>query len=535
LNAALLRWVHDLSVQGIILTDEQLLVRFCNGWLEKQIGTKESDLIGRHLFDIFPELKTRGVDRYYFEAINGQSRVLSHRLHKYLLPMAPSSGVGTFAQMQQSARISPLYEEDRIVGTITVIDDVTERVIREMELNAQLEERGRLLSSELAARELAEANSRIKDEFLATVSHEIRAPLNAITGWTQLLLNGQLDEARSHHALDTIQRNVKSQAQIIEDLLDISRIVAGQMRLDLQPLNLTESIEAAIESVSPAAVAKNIQLIQSAPSQPVFIMGDGGRLQQILWNLLANAVKFTPGGGMVETALREIDGFAELTVRDNGQGIRADFLPFVFDRFRQAEGGSKRKAGGLGLGLSIVRNLVEMHGGVIAVESRGEGSGTVFTISLPLLIAEKDRSGSGRMGKRTDDSDAHDISGCRILIVEDDKDSREMLGILLEAFNAETMMAATATEALGQMPRFKPDILISDLGMPEIDGYDLIKQIRTLTPDQGGRVPAIALTGFAGAEEMKRVHSAGFDMHLSKPIDQDKLIKAVNQLRHKNL
>jgi CheY-like chemotaxis protein len=270
---------------------------------------------------------------------------------------------------------------------------------------------------------------------------------------------------------------VTAQAHIIEDLLDISRIVAGQMRLDMQALNLTEAVRTAIENVSPSAKAKNVKLVDPPQETPVFVMGDGGRVQQILWNLLSNAVKFTPPGGQVEVSLGEVDGFAELTVRDTGQGIEPDFLPYVFDRFRQAEGGSRRRQGGLGLGLSIVKNLVEMHGGVITADSRGEGCGAVFTVMLPSLALEIDaasRVQNEEQGLQGSDSD---ITGCRILIVEDDRDSREMLAVLLNAHHAETMTAADAVDALDKFPSFRPDVLISDLGMPEVDGYDLIRRI----------------------------------------------------------
>ena len=522
--------MHEFAANGFLLTDEKLEIASCNAWLAKQVGREETDLLGRHLFEVFPDLRRRGFDRYYSDALNGQSRILSHRLHKYLLPMPPAAGAGSYAQMQQSARISPLSEGEKIIGTVTLIEDVTDRVIRENELNTQLDERDRLLVSELAARELAETNSRIKDEFLAAVSHEIRAPLNAITGWTQLLVSGGLDEAEKEHALDTIQRNVRSQTQIIEDLLDISRIVAGQMRLELKPLDLGESIDSAFEGVMHAAKSKNITIVKSVPDRSPYVMGDSSRLQQILWNLLTNAVKFTPNAGEVEVVLREVDDFAELIVRDNGQGISPDFLPFVFERFRQGEGGSRRKQGGLGLGLSIVKNLVEMHGGVISAESRGDGQGASFTIMLPLLIVDKLSAGGSPQ------QEIHrlhsDIAGCRILIVEDDADSREMLDILLRTLSAETATAATAAEALEKLSSFKPDVLISDLGLPEVDGYDLIQRIRSRPADDGGTIPALALTGFAGAEEKKRVHLAGFDGHLPKPVDYDKLIDAIGRVRH---
>jgi hypothetical protein len=263
-------------------------------------------------------------------------------------------------------------------------------------------------------------------------------------------------------------------------------------------------------------------------------MGDSSRLQQILWNLLTNAVKFTPNGGRVEINLREVSDFAELTVSDNGQGISSDFLPYVFDRFRQAEGGSRRRQGGLGLGLSIVKNLIEMHGGTISAESRGEGAGASFSMMLPLLIGEKARL-VGVNSERSSSRDHEGIAGCRILIVEDDADSREMLDILLRTLSAETATAGTAAEAMDRLSSFKPDVLISDLGLPEVDGYDLIKRIRDLSVDDGGTIPALALTGFASAEEKRRVKSAGFDGHLSKPVDYDKLIEAIRIVRHRRI
>lgn len=530
----MLRWLSDFSPQGLLVTDAELNIRSCNKWFEKQSEKKREDLIGSNLLDVFPEIASRGFDRYYRDALNGQSRVLSHRLHKYLLPMMPSIGITTFAQMQQSGRIAPLYDGDNIVGTITVIEDVTERVVREAELNTQLEERERLLASELTARQLAEENSRLKDEFLATVSHEIRAPLHAINGWTQMLITGNLDEEKKLHALDTIKRNVRSQGQIIEDLLDISRIVAGQMRLDLQPISLAESIESAIESVRPTAQAKEIKFIENIESAKIFVMGDANRLQQIFWNLLTNAIKFTQLHGQIEISLREIDAFAEITVRDNGQGMTEDFLPFVFERFRQADGSSKRKHGGLGLGLSIVKNLVEMHGGTISAESAGEDAGTSFIIMFPLLMPQKNDLTINNSINSLDNLTETELNGIRILVVDDDADSREMLKFFLKNYNALIMTAESVKEALAQFAESKPDILISDLGMPEMDGYDLIKQIRAFPEENDKRTPAIALTGYVSAEEQKRVEAAGFDVHIAKPVDYNKLLKTISSLLRKS-
>jgi len=522
-------WMSEFAAQGLLVTDENLFIRSCNKWFEKQSEKSERELIGQNLLEVFADLKTRGFDRYYRDALGGQSRILSHRLHKYLLSMPPSTGVATFAQMQQSARISPLFEGDRVVGTITVIEDVTERVAREMELNVQLEERERLLASEQAARELAEENSRLKDEFLASVSHEIRTPLNAINGWTQILLNSDTNAEKFRHALSTIQRNVASQVQIIDDLLDISRIVTGQMRLDLHIVNLADSIENAVNNLRPTINARQIKLIKNIESRPTFIMGDVNRLQQILWNLLSNALKFTPVGGQIEILLREVDGFAEIIVRDNGHGISDDFLPFVFERFRQADGTSKRQHGGLGLGLSIVKNLVEMHGGTITAQSDGKGTGANFTILLPLLI-QQDADETVESVNSDLRNTERDFAGVRVLVVDDDADSREMLRYVLEDSRAQILTVGNAREALTQFSIFKPHIVISDLGMPEIDGYDFIRQIRALPSDDGGQIPAIALTGYVSAEEQKRVHSAGFDIHVAKPVDFYKLLEIINNL-----
>jgi signal transduction histidine kinase/ActR/RegA family two-component response regulator len=529
LERAMLGWMSEFALVGLLITDENLRVRSCNKWFEKQSEKSEKDIIDRDLLEVFPDLKTRGFDRYYKDALGGQSRILSHRLHKYLLPMMPSTSVTAFAQMQQSARISPLFEGERVVGTITVIEDVTERVARETELNVQLEERERLLASEQAAREMAEENSRLKDEFLASVSHEIRTPLNAINGWTQIILSSDTNAEKFRHALTTIQRNVTSQMQIIDDLLDISRIVTGQMRLDLQTVNLAESIENALNNLRPAINARQINLIENIESRSVFIMGDMNRLQQVLWNLLSNAVKFTPIRGQIEVILREVDDFAEIIIRDSGHGISADFLPFVFERFRQADSSSKRKHGGLGLGLSIVKNLVEMHGGTITAESAGKGAGAAFTIMLPLLLHQETNELAQTVISGISNKERN-FDGVRILVVDDDADSREMLRYVLEDCKAQIQTVGSAQEALARFSTFAPDILISDLGMPEMDGYDLIQKIRALPAGDGGQTPAIALTGYVSAEEQKRVRSAGFDIHVSKPVDFHKLLEIINNL-----
>lgn len=532
-KTAILHWMFEFAAQGLLVTDAKFNICACNKWLEKQSGKKETELINHNLFEVFPELKSRGFDRYYQDVIKGQNRILSHRLHKYLLPMPPISPTETLTQMQQSARIFPLHEGEIIIGTITIIEDVTERVIREKELNNQIQERERLLKSELAARQLAEENSRLKDQFLATVSHEIRTPLNAIGGWVQILLNGQLNEKQHQHALNTIQKSVVSQTQIIEDLLDISRIVTGQIRLNLLPINLAESIESALDVVRPAASVKEIKIIENFHLKAALIMGDSDRLQQIFWNLFSNAIKFTPFNGQLEITLKENDNLVEIAIKDNGNGISSDFIPFVFERFRQADGSMKRQYGGLGLGLSIVKNLVEMHGGTVSVESAGQGQGTTFTVSLPFLRSQQQDFTSGLPKLLTARTKTEDFTGLRILIVDDETDSREMLKYFLESKNILIQAISNASEALTEFVIFKPDILISDLGMPGMDGYDLIEQIRLLPKEKGGQVPAIALTGYVSVEEKRRVEAAGFNIHIAKPVDLPELMKIIINIRGK--
>jgi signal transduction histidine kinase/CheY-like chemotaxis protein len=528
---AILRWMFEFAGQGFLVTDTELNIRCCNKWLEKQSGRKEAELIDHNLFDVFPELKARGFDSYYRDALSGQGRILSHLLHKYLLPMPPSLPPTVLPQMQQSARIFPLLDEGQVIGTITIIEDVTERVIREMELNAQIKERERLLASELAARELAEQSSRLKEQFLATVSHEVRTPLNSISGWIQILLKGNLDEAQHRHALDTIQKSVVSQTQIIEDLLDISRIITGQIRLNQRPLDLSESIDAALDMISPAARAKEMKIRKNFAGRKLLVMGDPERLQQIFWNLLSNAIKFTPFKGQIEIRLKANEQAAEISIHDNGSGISPEFLPFVFDRFRQADGSMRRRHGGLGLGLAIVKNLVEMHGGTISVESEGENKGATFNITLPVLPSSPDPTRGEIAEPVPTKKTGQDFAGLRILIVDDQADSLEMLQYFLESHQALVIAAPNAIDALSEFSTFKPDILISDLGMPGMNGYDLIKKIRALPGREGGQTPAIALTGYAGIEEQIRVREFGFDAHLSKPVDLVELLSIVNKLR----
>jgi PAS domain S-box-containing protein len=384
-----------------------------------------------------------------------------------------------------------------------------------------------LLEQEQAARAEAETANRIKDEFLAVLSHELRSPLNPILGWSQLLLNGNLDATKTTHALQTIERNAKLQAQLIEDLLDVSRILRGKLSLAIAPVNLALTIEAAIETVRLAAQAKSIQIDTVFDSKTWLVLGDSGRLQQVIWNLLTNAVKFTSSGGKVEIRLECVECRVQITVSDTGKGIRPDFLPYVFDYFRQADATTTRKFGGLGLGLAIVRHLVELHGGTVRAESPGEELGATFTVSLPVL--KEDTS------IKNDDLSllAHEtlpLNGKRVLVVDDEVDSRELVAFILEQRGAIVTAVASALEALQVMAKTQLDVLVSDVGMPDMDGYMLLQQIRAMQGKQNSQLKAVALTAYAGEINQQQALAVGFQDHIAKPVDPERLVQAIVNL-----
>jgi signal transduction histidine kinase/CheY-like chemotaxis protein len=388
------------------------------------------------------------------------------------------------------------------------------------------------------AHEQAEAANRSKDEFLATVSHELRTPLNAIMGWAQLLQSDGADEERFRRGLETIIRNSKLQSQLIDDLLDVSRIVSGKMRLDVRPLDLAPVIEAAVEAIRPAAEARQITLRRVLDPLAGPVAGDPARLQQVVWNLLSNAVKFTSKGGKAEVRLERVNSHVEIIVADNGIGIAREFLPYVFDRFRQLDASTTRQQGGLGLGLSIVRHLVELHGGTVEVKSPGAGQGSTFIVRLPLSIAHLKPADPARVHPRAEvqggdpckEDPTLDLRGIRVLVVDDEPDARETLQQILEHCNAEVQTAASAREALEVLPRWRPDVLLSDIGMPGQDGYELIRRVRELPPESGGRTPAAALTAFARPEDRRRALLAGFQMHIAKPVEVKELAAVVANL-----
>nr|MCU0685455.1 PAS domain-containing protein [Polyangiaceae bacterium] len=395
------------------------------------------------------------------------------------------------------------------------------------------QERERLLRREREARQQAEEAGRLKDEFLATVSHELRTPLTAVLGWAQLLRRGNLPVERREGALATIERNARSQAQLIEDLLDMSRLSAGKLALDVEALDVVHVVGAALESIRPAADAKGIRL-QPVLDSGGIVMGDPNRLQQVVWNLLMNAVKFTPKGGRVQVLALCLDSSVELTVADSGQGIAPDFLPHVFERFRQAESGSTRSRSGLGLGLSIVQQLVEMHGGTVEATSEGEGKGASFTVRLPLSATrrrELPRSPSLRPAEIALASPSRgELAGLRLLVVDDEKDTRELLIFLLEASGATVRQAASAEEGRLRLAEEVPDVLISDIGMPGEDGHSFLASVRRLPPARGGQVPAVALTAYAHADDRTRALHAGFSHHVAKPVETAELIAVIASL-----
>ncbi|MEH1975320.1 MAG: response regulator [Nostoc sp.] len=428
--------------------------------------------------------------------------------------------------------IDPVIDGDgTLTGAVFILSDITERKRAEALLQEQNDRLNQLMISLQQQTEQAQQANRIKDEFLAVLSHELRSPLNPILGWARILQKNHQDAAKTQYALETIERNAKLQAQLIEDLLDVSRILQGKLSLNTVPVGLTFTIKAALETVRLAAEAKSIQIQTIFEPNVGQVLGDSSRLQQVVWNLLSNAIKFTSQGGRVEVRLEtikdEVDThsaeYTQITVSDTGRGISGDFLPYVFDYFRQADGTTTRKFGGLGLGLAIVRHLVELHGGTVQADSPGEGQGAVFTVKLPPIAASKLNQ------VNTADRDRSDLNlnGLQALLVDDDRDSREFIAFVLEQYGAQVTEADSAHDALNNLMQTKFDLLISDIGMPDMDGYTLIRQIRKQSPDRGGEIPAIALTAYAGEIDRQQALTAGFQQHISKPIELEVLIQAI--------
>ncbi|MBP5972237.1 response regulator [Brasilonema sp. CT11] len=485
------------------------------------LGYQESEILGQSGSCIFtPEDLQQGADKKELEKAVTEGRAENERWH------IRKDG----SRFWGSGIVTPLVDEaGRLRGFCKIMRDFTERKRLE-------DEQTQLLEREQEARSAAEAANRMKDEFLATVSHELRSPLNAMLGWIKLLNTRSFDAATTTRAMETIERSAKSQAQLVEDLLDVSRIIQGKLRLNVRPIELVGVIEAALETVRPAADAKEIQLQSVLNPTAGLVAGDSDRLQQIVWNLLSNAIKFTPKGGRVQVRLECVNSHVEIKVTDTGRGISSDFVPYVFERFRQADGSTTRLYSGLGLGLAIVRHLVELHGGTVHAQSLGEGQGATFTVQLPLVkqsrgvkdfLSEEENMSSSVLSHSTP---VHILDGVRILVVDDEPDTRDFLVAAIEMCGAQAIAASSAIEAIQVILQHKLDILVSDIGMPGEDGYSLIRKVRMLPKKEGGEIPAVALTAYARVEDRTRALSEGFQMHLSKPVDPDELTTVIASL-----
>jgi signal transduction histidine kinase/ActR/RegA family two-component response regulator len=515
LPAALVRWFSELTYQGIFATDRDLRIIVWNRWMEVHSERAASEVLGRPLTDLYPDLTVRGLDQYYRDALAGRVSVISHGLHGHVLRMPPTTRDLGFRDMPQSGRIGPLSDDESTIGTVTTLEDISDRLASEAELRKQIE-------VQKMARVTAEKAVRSRDEFLSTVSHEIRNPLNAVLGWTRILIDRKdVDAAMLARALRVIDRNATAQARMIDDLLDVARIASGKLRLEMQPVDLLAVTLAAVDVIGPTAKLKGIDIRTILDPGTQRVLGDQQRLPQIIWNLLSNAVKFTEDGGVVEIRVLPVGPVTRLVVSDTGHGISPDFLPFVFERFRQSDASSSRRHGGLGLGLALVRELVELHGGTVRAESAGEHRGALFTMDLPSSISSEEHHHVDR--RLLPSGAAPSLEGFRVLIVEDEADSRELFAKVLTTCGAEVVTAASCAEALAVIRESavgsRPDVILSDLGMPKDDGFDLIRKVRAMAPEDGGRIPAIALTGYANSEDRQRALAAGFQSHLAKPID----------------
>ena len=511
------RRLFEAARDGIIILNAVTLqITDVNPFMTDLLGYSRDEFLGRELWEIglfsdkeasqntFRELQSTGYIRYEN------------------LPLQTIDG-----ELREVEFVSNVYEESGDQVIQCNIRDITERKQAD-------EVRRRLLESEQAARSEADLANGVKDQFLALLSHELRTPLTSILGWADLLTTGKLDAAATKRALEIIVRNSRAQRQLIDDLLDVSGIITGKLRLDVGPVELIRIIEAVVEGVRPAADAKNIQLQIALDSAISPIAGDPGRIQQIIWNLLTNAIKFTPRGGRVEVQLERIDSYVEITTRDTGRGIAPEFLPHVFERFRQSDSSSTRLHGGLGLGLSIVRQLVELHGGTVEAESPGEGAGTTVKVKLPatnghIHFGEIEKTWP-IIASHSPNGRSQSLKNLRVLVVENESDSRELIAEVLQGSGADVVSLGSAIEALAEMERQPFDVLISDIGMPLMDGYVLIEKVRQLPTARGGKIPAIALTAYAGVENRMRSLAAGYQLHMPKPVEPAELITAVASL-----
>jgi PAS domain S-box-containing protein len=517
-TATILAAIVDSSDDAIVSKTLDGIITSWNRGAEKMFGYSAAEAIGQHITLIIPPERHAEEDNVLASIRRGE------KIDHFETVRQAKDG----RRLDISLTVSPIRDaQGRIIGASKIARDITARKKEEKE-RAILDER------EEAARRTAEEASRIKDDFLAIVSHELRNPLNSIVGWAGILRSGKLDEKTSMRAFGAILRAAQAQDQIISDLLDISRMTSGRLRLDIRPLYIIEVLESAIEAIRPAAEAKQIRLQALLDPSASPLSGDTDRLRQVFWNLLSNAVKFTPKDGRVQIISQRINSHIEIIVSDTGIGIEPELLPYVFNRFRQGDSGSNRRSTGLGLGLAIVRNLIELHGGSVRAESKGRGQGASFIVRLPTLIAITGGDEEERVHPTVEEimpaEGGPSLKNLKVLVVDDEAGAREVVSAILEQAEAEVRKADSASQALEIMDHWQPDVLVADIGMPNVDGYEFIRRVRVRSPQIGGAVPAAALIAYALTQDRLRALSAGYQMHIPKPIQPTELTTVVASL-----
>ena len=516
--------IIDSSEDAIVSKSLDGIITSWNPGAERIFGYTASEAVGRPITILIPR-----------DRLDEETRILERlrrgeRVDHFETVRVRKDG----AQLDISLTISPVRDaEGRIVGASKIARDISDRKRSEAE-------RQRLLEAAQEDRQQADRANRLKDEFLATLSHELRSPLNAIVGWTHILRDNPSDAETRRKAVETIHRNAQAQNQLISDILDVSRIVAGKLRLDTARLDLVEVIEAALDTVAPAAQARGVRLEPVLDPNAGPVTGDPDRLQQVVWNLLSNAIKFAPSkSGRVHVRLEAVNSHVRITVEDNGPGIDPGFLPHVFERFRQADSSSTRPHHGLGLGLAIVRHLVELHGGTARAENRADRPGAVFTIELPrrTVAAVLDSERAAERHPRAEEAvwleSAPSLAGLHILVVDDEADSRELLALVLERCGGRVTSVGSSQEGLAALAASRPDVVVTDIEMPQQNGYDFIRELRSLPAERGGQVPAVALTAYAGAQDRLKALRAGFQIHVAKPVQPAELAAVIASLSKK--
>jgi signal transduction histidine kinase/CheY-like chemotaxis protein len=513
---------------GVCVLQSDLVVLYWNGCIEEWTKIKRQDILGKPIHQFFEHFQhPRYLNRLRSIFLGGAPEIFSSQLHPHLFP----SPIHKNGYRVQHTTVTSIPKEDNseyyALFSVQDVTDLTYRVrdyrkMRDIAI-AESEERKK-------AQDRAESANRVKDEFMAIVSHELRTPLNPILGWSQLIREGKLSGVNLKKALEAIERNAKLQSELIDDLLDVSRILRGKLSLNWEVVNLSLVVNSAIETVRLAAEAKSIAIHLNIDRAIAYVRGDSTRLQQVVWNLLSNAVKFTSEGGQIEISLSAIDSHFQLKVQDTGKGIAAEFLPYVFESFQQGDASTTRRFGGLGLGLAISRHLIELHGGKIWANSPGEEQGATFVFELPMLKISPPTT----IPKKSFREDTNcNLENIKILIVDDEYDTREFLDFFLSSQGAKIQTVESVAEAIFCLNYKTFDLIISDLGMPDRDGYDLIQYVRSLPFEKNRNIPAIALTAYAAETTRDRVLQAGFQKHLSKPTDSSELLHAIVELSRK--